>query len=499
MIRKKNKLRQLHAEIEKMKRDLIAKDKELERSKQILWEKDEELRRIKKIAMLSPQEVSSMANDKNSIEVLQQIAIENQLSPNVWSPSNRYSKDSKTILSHPFYQNLPQKQQENFPYFVKSNSDLSSNKKRENKENTNELIFRERSNIDDCWANSRQPKIVSRRYNNKLENGIDDSFHSMSSQGANNEESVNFMNNQSESYTHRRDTHKVQMLEKNGLINIDNRDGLIKEITPIKDNKISSINNTPNNNSSSSNNKGSYSSNYAKRRAAGDSKSKNGRFIKAKGEDKCNTEERPRSVASKAQTSSNNSQSCSSSSKVVDLKEKRNKEKQKKIGLFGTDFSSVFSNANTSQINRNYGLTAQKGRENDEFDPGNKTIAQLYNINQNKFKIKDEKLITQRSYSNLKTTNNQNENSASDDMIKEVIIARREIPNSAKYNSSSRLTMQFIKQQSNRDSEDVQANNEGITNHNNHGFTNNFYEDVIQDSSDDFWPGKFASKFLQKH
>ncbi len=83
MNQKKNKLKQLHAEIEKMRKDLQAKDKELERSKQILSEKDEELRRIKKIAMLSPKDVNAMANDKNSIEVLQQIAIENQLSPNV--------------------------------------------------------------------------------------------------------------------------------------------------------------------------------------------------------------------------------------------------------------------------------------------------------------------------------------------------------------------------------------------------------------------------------
>lgn len=497
MNRKKNKLRQLHAEIDKMKRDLIAKDKELERSKQILCEKDEELKRIKKIAMLSPQEVSSMANE-NSIEVLQQIAIENQLSPNVWSPSNRNAKDSKAILSHPFYQNLPQKHQDNFPYFVKSSSDLSSNKKSGNKENANDLVFKERLNIVDSFSNSRQPKIVSKRYNTRHENGIDDSFQSLSSQGCHNDDAANCLNNQSESYVLRRDTHKVKMLEKNGLVNIDNREGVVKEITPIKDSKVSSINTTPNNNSSSSNNNGSYSSNYAKRKLANDSKSKNGRFIKAKYDDKWNTEERPRSVASKVHSNSNNSQSCNSSSKVVDLKEKRNKEKQKKIGLFGSDFSSVFTNGNICQVNRNYGLTAHKDRGNEELEPGNKTIAELYNINQNKFKVKEEKLHTQRSYTNLQYKNNQAENSTSEDMIKEVVIARREIPNSAKYNSGSRLTMQFVKQQSGKKFEDAQLRHEEIVK-NNIGFGNNFNEEILQDGSNDNWPSKFVPTFLQKY
>ena len=500
MNQRRNKLKQLHAEIEKMRKDLQAKDKELERSKQILSEKDEELRRIKKIAMLSPKDVNAMANDKNSIEVLQQIAIENQLSPNVWSPSSRLTKENKSILNHPFYQNLPQKQQENFTYFAKSNSEKASNIKSDNKENSREFLFKDSSKLIDNTSGTRQPKLASKRYYNRLDNwNNDDSFQSYSSISGNNEESGNFLNNQSESYTHRRDTHKVQMLEKNGLIQIENKEEAIKEITPIKDNKVESLNTTPNNNWGS-NNKGSYLSNYAKRKSANEWKSKNGRFIKAKSDIKSNTEERPRSVVSKVPSKSSNSHSWSSTSKVVDLKEKRYKEKQKKIGLFGTDFSSIFANGNIWQINRNYGLTAPKTNNGEDLEPGNNTIAQQYNINQNKFKIKEGELHTQKSYTNLQYKNNQNENSTSEDMIKEVVIGRREVPNSAKYNSSTRLTLQFIKQQPNKHSEDMQLN-KGISSliDNSINFANNQSENIIQDTSEDMFAGRFATKFIQKY
>jgi len=109
---KDKKLRILQYEIEKMKKDLFDKDKELERSKEILLQKDEELKRIKKVACLSPKDVNRMANDKNNIEVLQQIAVNNNLSPSIYSNTSMNSKDSKTILNHPFYQKLKNKQQE---------------------------------------------------------------------------------------------------------------------------------------------------------------------------------------------------------------------------------------------------------------------------------------------------------------------------------------------------------------------------------------------------
>lgn len=125
MRQRKNKVRELLAEIEYMKQSLAAKDKELLRSKEILRAKDEELDRVKKVAKLEPKDINQMAGDRGKIEVLQQIAVNNQLSPSIYSPSGGYQKENDARLMHPFYQNLHVKEQENIPYVLGSNKDTS--------------------------------------------------------------------------------------------------------------------------------------------------------------------------------------------------------------------------------------------------------------------------------------------------------------------------------------------------------------------------------------
>lgn len=119
---KDKKLKMLQQEIERMRKEMAMKDRELERSKQILSKKDEELKRIKNISVLTPKDINQMANEQSSIEVLQQISVNNQLSPSIYSPSNIHQKENKAILSHPFYKNLGPKYQENGPYAYQTSS-----------------------------------------------------------------------------------------------------------------------------------------------------------------------------------------------------------------------------------------------------------------------------------------------------------------------------------------------------------------------------------------
>jgi len=169
--------------LSKWNKDLAAKDRELERSKQILLQKDEELKNIKKIAYLSPNDIKRMAYNGNAIEVLQQIAINNQLSPAIYSPANGYQKENKAILNHPFYKNIAQKQQEGIPQINKTwNSNMvspptkqSSNENR--RANYKQQIFR---------SNERQePGLL--RYKNSEQNQEEQSFQSLSSVSLNNE------------------------------------------------------------------------------------------------------------------------------------------------------------------------------------------------------------------------------------------------------------------------------------------------------------------------
>ena len=101
-----------------------------------------------------------MATDGNQLEVLQNIAINNQLSPNIYSSNNTSHKENQAILNHPFYQNLPKNKKE---------------------------ILKERKIVPD-------QKGVSNRYVNhnrsRKDNGQDNSFHTISSVSLQNEVSA---------------------------------------------------------------------------------------------------------------------------------------------------------------------------------------------------------------------------------------------------------------------------------------------------------------------
>lgn len=143
------------------------------------------MQRIKKVTALTPKDVNRMAIDKNNIEVLQQIAIKNQLSPNLYSPNSVYHKENKSILNHPFYQNLPNKQQENMPYLLKNASNLSP----PNDAKTNGLsmqpVARERQKI----SAPHTQKHASNRYGDLYKNtrNEEESFQTISSVSLNNE------------------------------------------------------------------------------------------------------------------------------------------------------------------------------------------------------------------------------------------------------------------------------------------------------------------------
>lgn len=117
---KDKKLAQLNAEIEQMKRDLAAKDRELKRSKQILEQKEENLRNIQKVAKLKPNEVKSIAPEGSALEILRQIAINHQISPQNYSSSSGFQKENQGIMSHPFYKNINQRQQDSIGSSEKS-------------------------------------------------------------------------------------------------------------------------------------------------------------------------------------------------------------------------------------------------------------------------------------------------------------------------------------------------------------------------------------------
>jgi hypothetical protein len=172
--------------------------------------------------------------------------------------------------------------------------------------------------------------------------------------------SQTYLDKNGDSYSYRRDSHKVkQMIEKEREIKQDIHNLLTKEITPIKVTKPQEGENSTNGKANPMSQNHGYSDRYAKRRVADSSKiRKNGRFIKNYIADK-ESDMRSRSVAAKAQSRSMNNGASSSVSKVVDLKEVRNKEKMKKqarIGVYGTQIDKMFSQTNFSQLSKNYAI-----------------------------------------------------------------------------------------------------------------------------------------------
>lgn len=126
-----------------------------------------------------------MATEKNHIEVLQQIAMKNNLSPNIYSPNNVYHKENKSILNHPFYQNLPNKQQENIPYMIKNSNNLSPPNETKTKGFSMQPAVRERQKISEPHTQ----KHASNRYGDLYKNSRneEESFQTISSVSLNNE------------------------------------------------------------------------------------------------------------------------------------------------------------------------------------------------------------------------------------------------------------------------------------------------------------------------
>lgn len=122
-----------------------------------------------------------MSGDGSCIEVLQQIAVNNQLSPSIYSPSTQ--QESKALINHPFYQNLS-RQQENMPYSYKQNESGLSNQQLANKTYQAMPVFRETKGKENY---TRRPE--SNRYGQAPATAKNqaESFQSISTVSMNNE------------------------------------------------------------------------------------------------------------------------------------------------------------------------------------------------------------------------------------------------------------------------------------------------------------------------
>lgn len=174
---------------------------------------------------------------------------------------------------------------------------------------------------------------------------------------------------QKDTYAGRRDHHKVQqMLEKSR--EKSSNPMLVRDITPVKQNKT--MDKSKSTGGKTNPMAEGYFKAYAKRKSVAESKSraKTGRYIRSHHASKT-ASSRSKSAVSKNQNKSMNNGSNGSATRVIDLKEIRNKEKQKKqakIGCFGTQYDRIFSNQNFSQMNRNYGINISNLKSQDDND-----------------------------------------------------------------------------------------------------------------------------------
>lgn len=348
-------------------------------------EKDEELRRIKKVAGLSPTDINKMATNNNYIEVLQNIAMNNQLSHALYSTEHLNHKENKAILNHPFYQNLPNKK-----------NDVRSTKNKDSAQNKIYMpqpILRVKTNVSDKNG-------ASRRYMNECQNRQDqESLQSISSVSIGNEISAatdmqldDFFDpsqklGNKETYQNKRDHHKVkQILEKSREVD---RFEILRQITPIKSSKnFDDVKST--NGKTNPFVQNGYAKQFAKRKMSKEGQRKNmNKYIKNSNTSQGTFEGRSKSVSAK---SMNNE-----SDQVRDLKEARDQEKynkQTKIGCFGTSHEEIISKSNFSQMNKNYAINVGSLRSNgfkenpntrmiNKENNDSKTDRSLSNISQN--------------------------------------------------------------------------------------------------------------------
>jgi len=176
---------------------------------------------------------------------------------------------------------------------------------------------------------------------------------------------------------------------------------VVKEITPIKNSSYQLPNSTGGKTNPLSN---GYASKFLKRRGTTSSKSKtkSGKYIKRK-VDTNQIDGRSKSVSS--QKNRNIESDCNSSiGKVVDLKEARNIEKQKrqsKVSGYDTRLQKMISFTNFSQLSENYAANLNNLRNWDKSKDYQIPMTITHKAQKEKFLIKDRDLNSHRSHWNL--------------------------------------------------------------------------------------------------
>lgn len=181
-------------------------------------------------------------------------------------------------------------------------------------------------------------------------------------------------------------------------------DGMTRNFTPLKSVKTPTGNSSTNGKSNPSGGRG-YSSTFAKRKKGKDGKA---RFIKQTQESK-REDLRAKSVSAKHQSKSMNAGSGNSVSKVTDLKEKRNQEKQKKqarIGQYNPGLTGGLAQTNFSQMSKNYALNITNLRVKEtDTNMRNNYISPLYSVDEINKNSKSGEVQSHRNYSNLSSHN----------------------------------------------------------------------------------------------
>lgn len=311
----------------------MAKDLELEKSKKILSEKDEELRKMKSISHYKPQDIVQISGEENPIEVLKEIAVSNRLSPQMQSESNYEKKENKTVLNHPFYQNLSISQKENL----------------ENIETQAERKAAERYEKEQNSFNS----LSSVSVHNEVSAATDMQYEELFDPSTGGTKKVKkSINNKGESYSSRRDTHKARkMMEKSRE---DQKNEILKQITPVKFNKNYDAAKSTNGKANPMSSNHGYSCQFEKRKKSRGYKARNKAKFMVNNADHNTFSYRSQSACSKVPKSTT-SRKSSSSNRMVDLKEVRNQEKQKKqarIGIHGTHLDKMISKTNFSKMSK---------------------------------------------------------------------------------------------------------------------------------------------------
>jgi hypothetical protein len=204
--------------------------------------------------------------------------------------------------------------------------------------------------------------------------------------------SQTYLNSKSDSYSYKRDSHKVHQIQAkntvgNGVTVVRNEEGPSGVRSKVE----------------AKGSKGAYTNKYMQRMMVDEVKAKmreSSRYARGVKKQPSKAESRPKSVSNKLNSKSMNQASTGSMPKVMDLKEMRDKEKHKKqarIGLMGGQMSSMLSNSNFSNMSKNYAANISNFKNQNEFDASNKTAGKIYNSHA----YHDDENLSYRSYTHL--------------------------------------------------------------------------------------------------